>query len=119
VTDDYGNTPATAAQMNPGTVYNGAIDPASDVDFFRFGVTTANTTINVEYKGNTLNGGAVALLQGGTVGQQPAQLVEETDGGAGIHISFLARDPGVYFVRVRSGRGDTGTYAVGVGLQTR
>jgi hypothetical protein len=117
VTDDYGNTPGTAAQMNPGTVYNGTIDPASDLDFFRFGVTTANTTINVEYKGNTLAGGAVALLQGGTVGQQPAQLVEETDGGAGIHISFLARDPGVYFVRVRSGRGDVGTYAVGVGLQ--
>jgi serine/threonine protein kinase len=118
VTDDYGNTPATAAQMNPGTVYNGAIDPASDVDFFRIGVTVANTTINVEYKGNTLTGGAVALL-GGTVGQQPAQLVEETDGGAGIHISFLARDPGVYFVRVRSARSDIGTYAVGVGLQTR
>ena len=119
VTDDYGNAPNTAAQMNPGTVYNGAIDPAGDIDFFRFGVSTANTTINVEYKGNTLNGGSVALLQGGTVGQQPAQLVEETDGGAGIHISFLARDPGVYFVRVRSARGDTGTYAVGVGLQTR
>ena len=120
VTDDYGNTAATAATMNPGTVYNGAIEPAGDVDWFRFGVTVANTTINVEYKGNTLNGGAVALLQGGTSpGQTPTQLVEETDGGAGLHISFLARDPGVYFVRIRSARGDTGTYAVGVGLQTR
>jgi eukaryotic-like serine/threonine-protein kinase len=119
VVDDYGNTAATAALMNPGTVYNGTIEPAGDVDWFRFGVTSSNTTINVEYKGNTLAGGAIALLQGGTVGQQPAQLVEETDVNGSVHISFLARDPGVYFVRIRSARGDTGTYAVGVGLTTR
>ena len=116
-TDNFGHTATTATTMNPGTVYNGSIEPATTQDWFRFGVSAANTTINIEYKGNTLAGGAVALLQGTTSVGPTTQLAEETDGGAGVHISYLAQNPGVYFVRIRSARGDTGTFSVAMNLR--
>src|SRR5206468_3456749 len=61
--DDHGNTPQTATPITAGQLVGGAIDPASDVDWFRIGVS-ANTQILVELKGKTLNAGGVALFLG-------------------------------------------------------
>ncbi|TMC31013.1 MAG: hypothetical protein E6J24_16065, partial [Chloroflexi bacterium] len=96
----------------------GAIDPASDVDWFRIGVS-ANTQILVELKGKTLNAGGVALFLGSATTGVTQVGSEDIDSGAGASLLTTARDAGVYFVRVRSTRGDTGTYSVVVGLAAR
>ena len=116
--DDHGNTPQTATPITAGQLVGGTIDPASDVDWFRIGVS-ANTQILVELKGKTLNAGGVALFVGSATTGVTQVGSEDIDSGAGASILTTAREAGVYFVRVRSTRGDTGTYSVVVGLAAR
>jgi len=116
--DDHGNTPQTATPITAGQLVGGTIDPASDVDWFRIGVS-ANTQILIELKGKTLNAGGVALFLGSATTGVTQVGSEDIDSGAGASLLTTARDAGVYFVRVRSTRGDTGTYSVVVGLAAR
>ncbi len=108
-TDDHGSTPQTATPITPG-VYTGTIEVAADLDYFRFSVN-AGTMIVVEFKGNTLNGGAVALLVSTGVASGVTQVAEDTDSGGGAKINHQATQGAIYFVRVRSTRSDTGTYS--------
>jgi hypothetical protein len=108
-TDDHGSTPQTATPITPG-VYTGTVEVPTDVDFFRFNAT-AGTTIVAEFKGNTLNGGAIALLVSTGVASGVTQLAEDTDGGGGAKITHQATQTAVYFLRVRSARSDTGNYS--------
>jgi eukaryotic-like serine/threonine-protein kinase len=118
VVDDHGNTPQTATPINTGQLTNGAIDPPSDVDWFRVQLN-ANTQFLVELKGRSLNAGAVALFAAsGTTGVTQIGS-EDVDGGAGASILATAKEAGFYFVRVRSTRGDTGMYSVVVGVIAR
>ena len=114
-TDDHGNTPQTATPLTAGQFTGGTIDPASDVDWFRFSVATAGQVL-VELKGKTLASGAVALFVGNTTGGVTQVGTEDVDNGSGASVLATAREPGTYFVRVRSARGDIGTYAVAYSL---
>jgi len=110
-TFNYGHTPQTATQVTPG-VYNGNLTTSGELDYFRFDAR-AGVQIVVEYKGSTLSGGAMALLiqtSSGVVNQ----LAEDTDNGNGAKISYTTTQVGVYFLRVRSTRGDTGAYSFGL-----
>jgi serine/threonine protein kinase len=106
--DDHGNTPQTATPIVPGT-FMGTIEVPTDVDYFRF-TASAGTVIAVEFKGSTLNGGAIALLTSAGVASGVAQLAEDTDGGTGAKINHVVTQTGLYFLRVRSTRSDTGAY---------
>jgi hypothetical protein len=107
-TDDHGSTPQTATPITPG-VYTGNIEVPADVDYFRFSAN-AGTTIMVEFKGNSLNAGAIALLVSTGVASGVTQLAEDTDSGGGAKINHAVTQTAIYFLRVRSTRGDTGTY---------
>jgi serine/threonine-protein kinase len=108
VVPDHGNTPATATAIAPGT-YNGTIAPAGDVDYFRITVP-ANTFVGVELRAETLTGGAVAIFNAAGT-----EVAAEVNTGADRYarVTYLARDAGSYFIRVRGARGDsTGTYTL-------
>jgi len=106
VTDDHGNTFASATVVGPGT-RNGTIAPAGDVDFFRLNVP-ANTNIVVELHLATLQRGYIALVT------STGQILDEENDVVGRvgRVNYTAKDAGAYFVRV-GGRADaTGTYAI-------
>jgi len=111
-TFNYGHTPQTATVITPG-VYNGDLTTGSELDFFRFDAR-ASVQIVVEFKGVTLNGGAVALLFAATPTAVLTQIAEDTDSGNGAKINHITTQAGVYYIRVRSTRGDTGTYSFGL-----
>ncbi|HKW78712.1 MAG TPA: hypothetical protein VJQ09_06390, partial [Candidatus Limnocylindria bacterium] len=115
-TDDYGNTPATAASVVPGTAYTGVIEIPSDVDWFRMSVQS-NVLITVDFKGFTLSSGAIALYYG--TATNPTPISEEVDTGSGARIVHLTTQAGTYYLRVRSTRGDTGTYSFAFSLTAR
>jgi hypothetical protein len=108
-TDDHGNTPQTATAITPG-VYTGTIEVGADMDYFRFNAN-AGTMIAIEFKGSSLNGGAVALLVSTGVASGVTQVAEDTDSGSGAKINHQATQAAIYFIRVRSTRSDTGTYS--------
>jgi len=111
-TFNYGHTPTTATTITPG-VYNGNLTTGSELDYFRFDAR-ANTQIVIEFKGATLSGGAIALLFATTPTAVVTQLAEDTDTGNGAKINFTTTQAGVYYIRVRSTRGDTGSYSFGL-----
>jgi serine/threonine protein kinase len=111
-TFNYGHTPQTATAITPG-VFNGDLTTAGEVDYFRFDAR-ANAQIIVEFKGSTLSGGAAALLVQTAANGSLTQLAEDIDSGTGAKISFTTTQVGVYYVRVRSARGDTGAYSFGL-----
>ncbi len=111
-TFNNGHTPQTATAITPG-IYNGNLTTSSELDYFRFDAR-ANVQIVVEYKGNTLNGGAIALLIQTTPTGVVNQLAEDTDNGNGAKINYTTTQVGVYYLRVRSTRGDTGSYSFGL-----
>jgi hypothetical protein len=116
VVDDHGNTPQTGTPLTAGTFVNGTIDPATDVDWFRFNVAVAGQVL-VELKGKTLNAGAIALFAANaTTGGVTEIGTEDVDNGNGASVLATAKEPGFYFARVRSTRGDTGTSAVAYSL---
>jgi len=119
-TDDHGNTPQTATALTPGTLYNGTIDPATDVDWFRFNAVAGNQIV-AEYRGKTLNAGAIALyVLNAAAGSGVTEVgVEDIDNGSGASIAATARETAVYFIRVRSSRTDVGTYTLIVGATSR
>ena len=116
-TFNYGHTPQTATAVTPG-VYPGNLTTSSELDFFRFDAR-AGVQIVVEFKGTTLSGGAVALLYAPVPGGVLTQIAEETDGGSGVKINHTTTLAGVYYIRVRSTRGDTGSYSVGLVTTSR
>jgi len=107
VTDDHGNTFATATQISAGT-HAGVIAPAGDVDLFRLNVP-ANANIVVELHLGTLPRGAIALV---TANGQI--LDEENDVVARVaRVNYTTKDAGAYYIRVGAGRTDaTGTYSI-------
>jgi hypothetical protein len=107
VSDDHGNTFATATVITSGT-HTGTIAPSGDIDMFRLNVGP-NTSIQVELHFGTLPRGSIALLTG--TGQV---LDEENDvTGRTARVSYNAKDAGAYYIRVGAGpNGPTGTYTI-------
>jgi hypothetical protein len=108
VADDHGNTAATASGIAPGP-HPAAIGPAGDVDFFRV-VVPASTLIAFELRVDTLLGGGITVfnMSGNEVADE-----ENTGPDKVARVSYLARDAGAYFVRVRGARPDiAGTYTI-------
>lgn len=107
--DEPNNTPATASPIAPGT-HEASIAPIDDVDFFRIQVPD-NTQVVLTLHADTLPGGAIALFNAAGV-----EVVPEINTGADrvARVDYVVRDPGAYFIRVRSARGadTTGTYAL-------
>ncbi|HEV8468074.1 MAG TPA: protein kinase [Candidatus Limnocylindria bacterium] len=107
VTDDHGNTFATATQISAGT-RAGTIAPAGDVDLFRLNVP-ANTSIVVELHLGTLPRGSIALVTAN------GQILDEENDVVGRvgRVNYTTKDAGAYFIRVSAGRSDaTGTYSM-------
>ncbi len=107
--DEPNNTPGTASLIAPGT-HEGTIASAGDVDFFRIMVPD-NTDVVLTLHADTLPGGAIALFNAAGVDVAP-EVNTGTDRVA--RVEYIVRDPGAYFIRVRSARGadTTGTYAL-------
>jgi len=116
-TFNYGHTPQTATAISAG-VFNGNLTTAGEVDYFRFDAR-ANVQVIVEFKGSTLAGGAVALLVQTTPTGAVTQLAEDIDNGTGAKVNFTTTQIGVYYLRVRSARGDTGAYTFGLVTQPK
>jgi serine/threonine-protein kinase len=100
------NTPATATVMAAGSVHDGTISPAGDVDYYRAQVPD-NTAMLVTLHADSLPGGGVAIFNAAGVEVAP----EVTTGADKIaRVEYVVRDPGAYFIRVRAVRETTGTY---------
>ena len=105
--DDHGNTAATATVISAGT-QSGTISPAGDVDWFRVNVN-AGTNIAADLRLGTLGSGTISILS--SSGQVFDDATEVS--GKVARVSYLAKDAGPYFIRVRAGRPDaTGTYQI-------
>ena len=115
IADDYGNNPVTASAISPGP-HAGAITPAGDVDFFRV-VVPANTLIAFELRVDTLAGAGITVFNTG--GNEVAD--EELTGPDKVaRGSYLAREGGAYFARVRGARPDfSGTYTLSYAVSQR
>jgi serine/threonine protein kinase len=111
-TDDHGNNAAGATVITAGT-QNGTIAPSGDVDWFRVNVP-AGTSIAAELHLNTLGSGTITIL-----GANAQVLDDATEAGAKVaRVTYLAKDAGSYFIRMRAGRPDaTGTYAIVVTMR--
>ena len=100
------NTPATATAMAAGSVHDGTISPAGDVDYYRAQVPD-NTAMLVTLHADSLPGGGVAIFNAAGVEVAP----EVTTGADKLaRAEYVVRDPGAYFIRVRAVRETTGTY---------
>jgi serine/threonine-protein kinase len=100
------NTPASATVMAAGSVHDGTISPAGDVDYYRAQVPD-NTAMLVTLHADSLPGGGVAIFNAAGVEVAP----EVTTGADKIaRVEYVVRDPGAYFIRVRAVRETTGTY---------
>jgi serine/threonine-protein kinase len=107
VSDDHGNTAATATLVTAGT-HTGAIAPAGDVDWFRVNVS-AGTNIVAELRLGTLASGTISILS--PSGQVLDDATEAS--GKAARVNYQAKDAGSYFIRVRAGRPDaTGSYSI-------
>jgi len=110
------NTPATATVIAAGSVHDGTISPAGDVDFYR-AVVPDNTAMLVTLRADTLPGGGVAIFN-----SSGAEVAPEVNTGADrvAHVDYVVRDPGSYFIRVRAVRVDaTGTYQLSYSTAAR
>jgi hypothetical protein len=108
VADDYGNTPATATTVAPGS-HSGTIAPAGDVDFFRI-VIPVNTNLVAELVAQTIADAGVTIYN-----PSGAEVTAEVNTGLDHvgRVSYVVREAGAYFVRVRGSRPDlTGTYTL-------
>jgi hypothetical protein len=107
VTDDHGNTAATATVITDGT-HAGTLAPAGDVDVFRVNVR-ANTTISAELRFGTLPRGSIVIASA------TGQIFDEASEAAPrvARVSYTAKDAGAYYIRVGSDKSDaTGTYTI-------
>jgi serine/threonine protein kinase len=105
--DDHGNTAAAATVITAGT-QNGTISPAGDVDWFRVNVN-AGTNIAADLRLGTLGSGTISILS------SSGQVLDDATEASGkvARVTYLAKDAGSYFIRVRAGRTDaTGTYSI-------
>ena len=110
------NTPATATLVTAGSVHDGTISPAGDVDFFRVQVPD-NTAVLVTLHADTLPGGGVAIFNA-----SGTEVAPEVNTGADrvARVEYVVRDPGAYFIRVRAVRVDaTGTYQLNYSTTAR
>jgi len=115
VADDHGNNAATASGIAPGP-HAGTITPAGDVDFFRV-IVPASTVIAFELKVDSLPGGGVTVFN-----MSGSEVVGEENTGPDkvARVSYLAREAGAYFVRVRGVRPDqAGTYTISYAVSGR
>ena len=110
------NTPATATLIAAGSIHDGTISPAGDVDFFRVQVAD-NTAMLVTLRADTLSGGGVAIFSAS--GAEVAPVVN-TGADHVARVEYVVRDPGAYFIRVRAVRVDaTGTYQLNYSTAAR
>jgi len=100
------NTPATATAMAAGSVHDGTISPAGDVDYYRAQVPD-NTAMLVTLHADSLPGGGVAIFNAAGVEVAP-EVITGADKIA--RAEYVVRDPGAYFIRARAVRETTGTY---------
>jgi hypothetical protein len=108
VVDDHGNNAAGASAITPGP-HAGAIGPAGDVDFFRITVPPT-TQIAFELRVDSLSGAGVTLFNGNGAEVAGEELTGPDKLARG---SYLAREGGAYFVRVRGARPDfAGSYTL-------
>ena len=110
------NTPGTATVIAAGSVHDGTISPAGDVDFYRANVPD-NTAMLVTLRADTLSGGGVAIFNA-----SGAEVAPEVNTGADrvARVEYVVRDPGPYFIRVRAVRVDaTGTYQLNYSTAAR
>jgi serine/threonine protein kinase len=108
IADDHANNPASATAIAAGT-HEGTIAPANDVDFFKVAVP-ANTGILAELRTETLGDAGVTIFNG-----SGNEVADEVNTGSDhlARATYLAKEPGVYFIRVRGARGaTTGTYTL-------
>jgi serine/threonine protein kinase len=108
VADDHGNNPANATAIAAGT-YDGTIAPANDADFFKI-IVPASTGILAELKADTLSDAGVTIFNA-----SGTEVADEVNTGSDhlARATYLAKDPGVYFIRVRGARGASGgTYTL-------
>lgn len=109
--DDHGNTCSSATAVSTNSQFSGAINPANDLDFFRFTLASASRVIitsasNIDLIGTLYNNDGSC-----------ATVVAEDDDGAGpgsvqfrIDVNLAA---GTYFLRVRNfGAQQTGNYTI-------
>jgi serine/threonine-protein kinase len=115
VVDDYGNNAASASGIAPGS-HAGAIAPVGDVDFFRVSVP-ASTLIAFELRVDTLTGGGITIfnMNGNELADEELTGPDKVARG-----SYLAREGGTYFVRVRGARPEMGgTYTISYAVSGR
>jgi serine/threonine-protein kinase len=108
VADDHGNNPANATAITAGT-YDGTIAPANDIDFFKVTVP-ASTGILAELRTETLGDAGVTIFNA-----SGTEVADEVNTGSDhvARATYLAKDAGTYFIRVRGARGaSTGTYTL-------
>ena len=114
VLDDHGDDRDHATAIDLGDSTTGAINPATDEDFFRFELT-ASTSVQISTSGNL---DTVGQLQGST--GAVLQTADDIDyRGGKLNFEIVARlAAGTYFVKVRSFRADppalTGDYTLAV-----
>lgn len=114
VLDDHGDDRDHATAIDLGDSTTGAINPATDEDFFRFELT-ASTSVQISTSGNL---DTVGQLQGST--GAVLQTADDIDyRGGKLNFEIVARlATGIYFVKVRSFRADppalTGDYTLAV-----
>jgi serine/threonine-protein kinase len=108
VADDHGNNPANATAITPGT-YDGTIAPANDVDLFKITVPIS-TRILAELRTETLGDAGVTIFNA-----SGTEVADEVNTGSDhvARATHLAKEAGLYFIRVRGARGaSTGTYTL-------
>ncbi len=82
------NTPATATVIAAGSVHDGTISPAGDVDFYR-AIVPDNTAMLVTLRADTLSGGGVAIFNA-----SGAEVAPEVNTGADRNLPAELLDRG-------------------------
>ncbi len=104
--DDHGDDRSSATAVALPSETAGRIDPASDVDYFRFEVTETRE-VTIETTGSLDTVGTLEDGEGG-------ELASDDDAGSGYNFSIrISLSAGTYHVRVRSILGSaTGAYTL-------
>ncbi len=112
--DDHGNSRSTASVLRLGGSVSGQINPAGDVDYFRFDVFTRTEVRIYSTSGSGLD--PVAELYN----SRGSRLAYNDDGGGDRNFEIVQTlNSGTYYVRVRAyGNNHTGNYTLFLRTQT-
>ena len=107
VVDDHGNTISTATQVTSNSSTGGNLETGTDVDVFRFQITTPSTVV-IETSGSTDTAGLLTTATGSTI-------ASDNDSGSGSNIRIgriLSAGDYYYYIHVDGESGSTGAYAL-------